>query len=183
MHPVRQGIPAEHSPGEAFEMQSDTQGQKVRRRDHLDRAQIAGVLLLLHRLLWHQRHHPLACLGNPDPVGMKVYCPTGDETHPSPQMRKALVAQCFSNTPGRTRTCNPRFRSLRRDDFATPEEIPKSIVSHDGQTTSESASGFVTVVSFTAQGSEKGTDLRIPQIPPAIAMRVSCMFFPPVGFF
>ena len=42
MHPVRQGIPAEHAPGEAFEMQSDTQGQKVRRRDHLDRAQIAG---------------------------------------------------------------------------------------------------------------------------------------------
>jgi hypothetical protein len=22
----------------------------------------------------------LACLGNPDPVGMKVYCPTGKET-------------------------------------------------------------------------------------------------------
>ena len=23
---------------------------------------------------------PVACLGNPDPVGMKVYCPTGKET-------------------------------------------------------------------------------------------------------
>jgi len=33
-----------------------------------------------------------------------------DETHPSPQMRKALVSQCFSSTPGEARTPNPRFR-------------------------------------------------------------------------
>ena len=30
---------------------------------------------------WRRREESLlACLGNPDPVGMKVYCPTGKET-------------------------------------------------------------------------------------------------------
>jgi hypothetical protein len=68
------------------------------------------------------------------------------------------------NTPGRTRTCNPRFRSLRRIDFATPEETTKSTVSRCRNTTSASVSGFAAVVSFTVQRLEKGTDLRNPQI-------------------
>jgi len=89
----------------------------------------------------------------------------------------------LSNTPGRTRTCNPRFRSLRRGDFATPEGITKSTVSRCRSMTSGSISSFAAFVSFTVQRREKGTDLRIPQIQPALAMRVSCMFFPPVGFF
>ena len=106
----------------------------------------------------------VACLGNPDPVGMKVYCPTGDETHSSPEMRKALFSQCFSSASREARTPSPRFRSLRRDDFATPEEITKSIVSRCRTSTSESISGFAAVVSFAGEGSEKGTDLRNPQI-------------------
>ena len=58
MHSVRQGIPAEYAPGEAFEMQSDTQGQKVRRRDHLGRAQIAGSYFFPTAFCGgRQRHH------------------------------------------------------------------------------------------------------------------------------
>ena len=74
------------------------------------------------------------------------------------------AAGSSANTPGRTRTCNPRFRRLRRGDFATPEETTKLVVSALCQRTCESQSGFAPVVSFTAQGSEKGTDLRNPQI-------------------
>ena len=106
----------------------------------------------------------VACLGNPDPVGVKVYCPTGDETRSSPQMRKALVAQCFTSASGGARTPNPRFRSLRRDDFATLAEITKLIVRRCRPMTSESVSSFAAAVSFTGEGSEKGSDLRIPQI-------------------
>jgi hypothetical protein len=49
--------------------------------------------------------------------------------------------------------------------------------------TSESISSFEAVVSFTGEGPEKGTDLRNPQIPPVLAMRLSYMFSPAVGFF
>ena len=112
----------------------------------------------------------VACLGNPDPVGMKVYCPTGDETHSSPEMRKALVYQCFTIASGEARTPYPRFRSLSRHDFATPEETTKSTFSRCRSMTSGSISS-------------RGADLRTPQIPPALAMRLSCMFFPAAGFF
>jgi len=60
-----------------------------------------------------------------------------------------------SNTPGEARIPNPRFRRLRRIDFATPEEITKSTVSDDGQTIYEGISGFAAVASFTGEGSEK----------------------------
>jgi hypothetical protein len=68
------------------------------------------------------------------------------------------------NTPGWTRTSDPGIRNLRREDVATPGETSKSAVSRCRSTTSESISGFATVVGFTAQGTEKGTDLRNPQI-------------------
>jgi len=68
------------------------------------------------------------------------------------------------NTSGGARTPNPRFRSLRRIDFATPAEIVKSTLSRCRTTTSKSISGFAAVVSFTVQRREKGTDLRNPQI-------------------
>jgi hypothetical protein len=39
--------------------------------------------MIFKRTPKHKPHYDrkmLACLGNPDPVGMKVYCPTGKET-------------------------------------------------------------------------------------------------------
>ena len=68
------------------------------------------------------------------------------------------------NTPGWTRTSDPGIRKFRRDDFASREETTKSVVRRCRQTASESMSGFATIVSFTAQRSEKGTSLRNPQI-------------------
>jgi len=46
-------------------------------------------------------------------------------------------------------------------DFVTPEETTKSTLSRCRTTTSESVSSFVAIASFTAQGSETATDLRI----------------------
>ena len=71
------------------------------------------------------------------------------------------------NTPGRTRTCNPRFRSLKRDYFASPEETTKSTFRRYRSYrsgTSERTSDFTQVASVAAQRAENGTDLRIPRI-------------------
>ena len=76
----------------------------------------------------------------------------------------ALVSQCFSSTSGEARTPNSRFRSLRRIDFATPEETTKSTVSRYRSMTLKSISSFAAVVSFAGEVSEKGTNLRNPQI-------------------
>ena len=63
-----------------------------------------------------------------------------------------------------TRTYNTRFRSLRRLDFATPEETTKSTVSRCRSMTWGSISSFAAFVSFTVQRREKVADLRNPQI-------------------
>lgn len=41
-------------------------------------------------------HRHLACLGNPDPVGLKVYVPTGEETVDDPTITKAARAGAFN---------------------------------------------------------------------------------------
>ena len=67
-------------------------------------------------------------------------------------------------TPGWTRTSDPGIGNLRRDDFAVPEETTKSTVNPCPSTTSESTFDFASTASFTAEGMEKGTGLRNPQI-------------------
>ena len=37
----------------------------------------------------HAAYVAVACLGNPDPVGMKVYCPTGKETFDDEETKEA----------------------------------------------------------------------------------------------
>jgi len=67
------------------------------------------------------------------------------------------------STPGRTRTCNPRFRSLRRGNFADAEDATKSTFSRCPAMTSDSRTDFARVASFTAQRAKKAVDLRNPQ--------------------
>ena len=68
------------------------------------------------------------------------------------------------STLGWTRTSDPEIRNVRGNDFATPEETTESTVSLCPSTTFENPSDFASTVSFTADGTEKGTDLRNPQI-------------------
>ena len=65
--------------------------------------------------------------------------------------------------PGGGRTRNPRFRRLRRGDFAVPEETTKSHLRRCPTGTSDSRFDFACVPSFTAQSAEKAADLRNPQ--------------------
>ena len=85
---------------------------------------------------------------------------------------RAAVFRCFSSAPGWTRTTDPGIRKFRRDDYASPDETTKSIVSRCRPTTSVSRPGFAQVASITALRAETAADLRNPQI------RVG---LPPVG--
>jgi hypothetical protein len=79
------------------------------------------------------------------------------------QKWRSIHGEVFGNY-ARLDSNQPGIRNLRRDDFVSPSENMKCVVSRCQSTTSGTTSGFNAVVSLAAQWSEKGIDVRIPHV-------------------